>query len=153
MTEEEEINKNLKFHLSRILTFYYNENLDVLKNNNFKVQRAKIIYDDNIKYILYQFYNQKEYKFILHTIIDNNFNEVYGPFDGLIDKFKNIKLNEINPDTDKYIKYTNLILKMRIKELRRVCKNNNLSMIGLKKELISGLLYNKFELKKLFKKN
>ena len=153
MNEEEEINKNLKFHLSRILTFYYNENLDILKNENFKVHRAKVIRYKNIKYILYQFKNNKNEKFILHEIINDKFNEVYGPFDGIIENYKNIELNNINHDTDKYIKYTNIILKMRIKELRRICKNNNLSMVGLKKNLITGILYNKFEIQKLFIKN
>ena len=150
---EEEINNNLKFHLTRLLTFYYNENLDVLKNNNFKVEYTKVIVDNEIKYTIYQFYNQKEYKYILHVNIDSNYNEVYGPFDGLYNNLKNIKLNIINSDTDKHIRYTNIIIKMRIKELRSICKNKNLSMIGVKKELISGLLYNKFELKKLLKKN
>lgn len=150
MNEEEEINKNLKFHLSRVLTFYYNENLDILKNNNYKVLKARVIYDNEIKYILYQFYNQKEYKFILHVNIDTEFNEVYGPFNGLIEKFKNIKLNNINIEDDIHLKFIKIILKMRIKELRRICKNMNLSMVGLKKDLIAGILYKRFEISKLF---
>ena len=150
---EKEINQDLKFHLTRLLTFYYNENLDILKNNNFKVEYAKVIVDNDIKYTIYQFYNQQEYKFILHVNIENNYNEVYGPFDGLYNNLKNVKLNQVNSNIDKHIRYTNIIIKMRIKELRRICKNNNLSMKGVKKELIVGILNYKFELKKLFKKN
>lgn len=150
---EKEINQNLEFHLSKLLTFYYNEKLDVLKDNNFKVENAIVIVDKEIKYTIYQFYNQKEYKYILHVNIDSIYNEVYGPFDGLYNNLKNIKLNNVKMDSDKYIKYTNIIIKMRIKELRRICKNNKLSMIGVKKELIMGILNNKFEINKLFKKN
>lgn len=150
METSDDINKNLKFNLNRILTFYYNENLDILKNNNFKVKEAKVIYDKkNNKYTFYQFSNQKDFKYILHKTIDEKFHEVYGPYDGMIDNFKNEKYNYINYKNDKYIKYTNIIIKMRIKDLRRVCKNISLSMIGVKKELIAGILYKKFEIKKL----
>ena len=149
-SDEKYINDNINDSLIRTLVLFYHEDLDQLKQGNFKVKYAKVEIIENITFIFYQFKNDKnKKKFIIHIFDkEQQKNDLFGPFDGYINTF-NINLKQINYKNDKYDKIIRTIIKMKIKDLRKYCKQLDLKMVGTKKELISSILFKRLEIKKL----